>query len=404
MAINEQAPAPPQADSETDDISMMLAGNRLRLITQGTALREALIDLIEGARDSLKLYYYIFSADGSGQLVRDALVAARGRGVAVTLMVDGFGSGKTPDAFFAPLVAAGAHFGRFGTRRSTRYLIRNHQKMAIADDRRLMIGGFNIEDGYFGIPADDCWCDLGLMIEGDQVEAMTRWYGQLWRWVSTRKQRFRTLRRMVRGGQELLHRKADDPFHWLIGGPTRRLSPWAKVVKHDMEQARRVDMVAAYFSPGRGMLKRIGRAAQRGGARIIVPARSDNGATVAASRLLYGPLLKRRVEIAEYQPHKLHMKLFVIDDAVFIGSANFDMRSLFLNLEVMLRIEDQDFATAVRGMIDRQAAQSRTITLEAHRASRTPLTLIKQWISYLLVGVLDYTVTRRLNFRDPDAD
>lgn len=80
------------------------------------------------------------------------------------------------------------------------------------------------------------------------------------------------------------------------------------------------------------------------------------------------------------------------------------MRSLFLNLEVMLRIEDQDFATAVRGMIDRQAAQSRTITLEAHRASRTPLTLIKQWISYLLVGVLDYTVTRRLNFRDPDAD
>ena len=374
MAINEQAPAPPQADSETDDISMMLAGNRLRLITQGTALREALIDLIEGARNSLKLYYYIFSADGSGQLVRDALVAA------------------------------GAPFERFGTRRSTRYLIRNHQKMAIADDRRLMIGGFNIEDGYFGIPADDCWCDLGLMIEGDQVEAMTRWYGQLWRWVSTRKQRFRTLRRMVRGGQELLHRKADDPFHWLIGGPTRRLSPWAKVVKHDMEQARRVDMVAAYFSPGRGMLKRIGRAAQRGGARIIVPARSDNGATVAASRLLYGPLLKRRVEIAEYQPHKLHMKLFVIDDAVFIGSANFDMRSLFLNLEVMLRIEDQDFATAVRGMIDRQAAQSRTITLEAHRASRTPLTLIKQWISYLLVGVLDYTVTRRLNFRDPDAD
>ena len=189
-----------------------------------------------------------------------------------------------------------------------------------------------------------------------------------------------------------------------MGGPTRRLSPWAKVVKHDMDQARQVDMVAAYFSPGRGMLKRIGRAAQRGSARIILPARSDNGATVAASRLLYGPLLKRGVEIAEYQPHKLHMKLFVIDDAVFIGSANFDMRSLFLNLEVMLRIEDQGFAEAVRGMIDRQAAQSRVVTLEAHRASRTPLTLIKQWISYLLVGVLDYTVTRRLNFRDPDAD
>jgi len=404
MAINDQTLTPADTDSEADDIRIMLAGNRLRLITQGGALRAALIGLIEGARHSLKLYYYIFADDGSGMLVRDALVAARGRGVAVTLMVDGFGSSRTPDSFFAPLIEAGAHFGRFGTRRSTRYLIRNHQKMAIADDQRLMIGGFNIEDGYFGIPADDCWCDLGLMIDGDQVEAMTRWYGQLWRWVSTRRQRFRTLRQMVRGGQALLHRQADNPFHWLIGGPTRRLSPWAKVVKHDMAQAQRVDMIAAYFSPGRGMLKRIAQAAQRDGARLILPARSDNGATIAAARLLYGPLLKRGVTIAEYQPHKLHMKLFVIDDAVFVGSANFDMRSLFLNLEVMLRIEDADFAAAVRAMIDRQAARSRTITLEAHWASRTPLTLIKQWISYLLVGVLDYTVTRRLNFRDPDAD
>ena len=404
MAINDQAPPLADADSEADDITIMLAGNRLRLITQGVALRDTLIGLIEGARHSLKLYYYIFADDGSGVLVRDALVAARGRGVAVTLMVDGFGSGKTPDSFFAPLIDAGAHFGRFGTRRSTRYLIRNHQKMAIADDQRLMIGGFNIEDGYFGIPADGCWCDLGLMIEGDQVEVMTRWYGQLWRWVSTRKQRFRTLRRMVRGWNPSLHPQQADPFRWLVGGPTRRLSPWAKVVKHDMEQARRVDMVAAYFSPGRGMLKRIARAAQRDGARLILPAKSDNGATIAGARLLYGALLKRGVEIDEYQPHNLHLKLFVIDDAVFVGSANFDMRSLFVNLEVMLRIEDAGFAAAVRQMIDRQAALSRTITLESHRASRTPLTLIKQWISYLLVGVLDYTVTRRLNFRNPDAD
>jgi cardiolipin synthase A/B len=165
-----------------------------------------------------------------------------------------------------------------------------------------------------------------------------------------------------------------------------------------------VDMVAAYFSPGRGMLKRIARAALRDGARLILPARSDNGATVAAARLLYGPLLKRGVEILEYQPCKLHMKLIVIDDAVFVGSANFDMRSLFLNLEIMLRIEDAGFAAQVRRFIDGEAGDSRAISLTDHRANRSVLTLAKQWISYLLVGVLDYTVTRRLNFRDPDAD
>ena len=404
MATAKPVPPPGASASGAPDIHAALAGNHLRLITRGMALRDALIALIDGARSSLKLYYYIFAADESGTLVRDALIAARARGVAVTLMVDAFGSSQAPDSFFAPLVEAGAHFGRFGARRSTRYLIRNHQKMAIADDARLLIGGFNVEDGYFGIPQEDCWRDLGLSIEGPQVEAMTIWYGQLWRWVSTRKQRFRTLRAMVRQWHPALHHDMASPFRWLIGGPTRRLSPWAQVVKHDLERARRVDMIAAYFSPGRGMLKRIARAAKREGARLLLPAKSDNGATVAAARLLYGPLLRRGVEIAEYQPCKLHMKLLVIDDAVFVGSANFDMRSLFLNLEVMLRIEDADFARDVRGFIAREIEESRIIDFAEYRKSRSLLTPVQQAISYLLVGVLDYTVTRRLNFRNPDAD
>lgn len=400
MATNRPALPP----TEADDIRFTLDGNDLRVIDRGPALREALIGLIDGARKSLKLYYYIFATDESGRMVRDRLVAARRRGVAVTLMIDAFGSSGTPTAFFDPLIAAGGHFLWFGARRSTRYLIRNHQKMAIADDRRLMIGGFNVEDSYFGLPAQDCWYDLGLVIDGPEAEAMTLWYGQLLRWASTRKQRFGLLRALVRHWHKRSQYQAGSPFRWLIGGPTERLSPWAKVVKHDLEQARRVDMVEAYFSPGRGMLKRIARAARRKGARIVLPSRSDNGATVAAARLLYGPLLRRDVEIFEYQPCKLHMKLIVIDDAVYIGSANFDMRSLFLNLEIVLRIDHAPLADAMRGFIAGRVQESRHITLESHKAQRGLLTLAKQWISYLLVGVLDYTVTRRLNFRTPEAD
>ncbi|ANI78334.1 MULTISPECIES: phospholipase D-like domain-containing protein [Sphingobium] len=400
MATHRQS----TAKREEAGISLSIGANRLRVIENGPALREALIGLIDGATDSLKLYYYIFADDESGRMVLDRLVAARGRGVAVTLMIDAFGSADTPAAFFDPLLKAGGHFGRFGARRSTRYLIRNHQKMTIADDRRLLLGGFNVEDAYFGLPEDDAWVDLGLILEGPQVGAMSTWFGQLWRWVSTKRQRFRTLRRMVRHWHPSLHHDPADPMRWLIGGPTRRLSPWAQVVKHDLEKASRVDMVAAYFSPGRGMLKRIARAAKRQGARLILPSRSDNGATVAAARLLYGPLLRRGVEIWEYQTCKLHMKLIVIDDAVFIGSANFDMRSLFLNLEIMLRIEDKALAQEARDFISRRAGESRQVTLESYKAQRGVLTLIKQWISYFLVGVLDYTVTRRLNFRNPDAD
>lgn len=399
MASDQRSPGhhPPPA------IDRMLDGHRLRVIEAGPDLLAALIDLIDHAHVSLKLYYYIFAADHSGTLVRDRLIAARARGVAVTLMIDGFGSAATPLAFFDPLVAAGAQFGRFGTRRSTRYLIRNHQKMAIADDQRLLMGGFNVADDYFGLPQDDCWADLGLLILGQEVEMMVGWYGQIWRWVSTKKQRLRTLRKMIRHWHATMHRGRPDPFRWLIGGPTRRLSPWAQEVKRDLERAQRVDMIEAYFSPGRGMLKRIARAARRQRARLILPSRSDNGATIAAARLLYGPLMKRGVEIWEYMACKLHMKLIVIDDVAYVGSANFDMRSLFINLEIMLRIDDAELAGALRALIDRRVAQSRRITT-ADLDKRGPIDLIKQWISYLLVGVLDYTVTRRLNFRLPDPD
>jgi cardiolipin synthase len=42
-------------------------------------------------------------------------------------------------------------------------------------------------------------------------------------------------------------------------------------------------------------------------------------ATIGAARSTYSWLLKRGVEIYEYQPTKLHTKLFVVDDVVHIA-------------------------------------------------------------------------------------
>ena len=48
----------------------------------------------------------------------------------------------------------------------------------------------------------------------------------------------------------------------------------------------------------------------------------------------------------------------MIDDVVHIGSANFDMRSLYLNLEMMLRVDDPAFAAAMRRFVDGEIANS----------------------------------------------
>jgi cardiolipin synthase len=375
-------------------------GNNLHFLTEGPDRLAALLSLIEGARSQVCLYFYIFAADASGQRVREALIDACNRGVQVTLLVDAFGSATLPAAFLDDLRDAGARIGHFGRRRSTRYLIRNHQKMAIADGSLAIIGGFNIQDGYFADATDpDGWRDLGLQIEGPCVADLARWYETMAAWVLDDRQRFRALTRMVREWSP-----GQGAARWLMGGPARHLNGWARGIINDMQAARSLDLVAAYFSPPWSMMRRMGRVARRGRLRLMTPARSDNSATIGAARHLYRRLLNAGASLFEYQPAKLHMKLIVMDDVTYIGSANFDMRSLFINVEMMVRIDDAAFADAARGLIDGLEQQARPIDKRRHRSMAGPVARLHWWLSYLLVGVLDYTVTRRLNFRDRSSD
>jgi cardiolipin synthase len=138
---------------------------------------------------------------------------------------------------------------------------------------------------------------------------------------------------------------------------------------------------------------------RRGGeVRVVTAAKSDNETTIFAARSTYWWLLKRGVRIFEYQPTKLHTKLFIADDAVHIGSANFDIRSMFLNLEMMLRIEDAGFAQAMRRFVDSEVARSEPITRELHQARRTWLNRFRWGLSYFFVAVADYRISRVLNF------
>ncbi len=178
-----------------------------------------------------------------------------------------------------------------------------------------------------------------------------------------------------------------------------RLSPWARALRGDMLRAGNMALAMAYFAPNAGMLRRIAMIARRGGeVRMLLPARSDNGATVGASRLLYGFLMKRGVAIAEYEAQRLHAKLIVIDDIVLIGSANLDMRSLYVNMELMLRVQDAGFARQCRDWITAQEVHSTEITPQLHRRRAGPLNRLRWFASWLVVTVIDYSVTRRLNF------
>ncbi|HEU4499985.1 MAG TPA: phosphatidylserine/phosphatidylglycerophosphate/cardiolipin synthase family protein [Sphingomicrobium sp.] len=373
------------------DRTVEVDGNRLTLLTEGPERLHALIRLIDGAGRTVRLLYYIYKDDESGTQVYLAMERALERGVAVSLMIDSFGA-YTPDQYFAPLIAKGLTYGRFHPTFGRRYLIRNHQKLALADDRVVLIGGFNIEDGYFGTVEDGAWRDLGLLVDGPAAGRLASYYDALIGWTLTKGAKIRALNRIIHRFNE-----SHGALQWTFGGPTRGLSPWARATSRDLLSSGDVEMIAAYFAPTWAMLRRIGRIGLRGRARIITAAKSDNHATIAAARYTYKNLLRRGVEIYEYQPTKLHSKLVVLDDIVHIGSSNFDIRGLYLNLEMMLRVDDPACAAMMRSYFEQEVAVSLPISADLHRQRSGLLTRLIQAISFFLVTTADYTITRRLN-------
>jgi cardiolipin synthase len=375
-----------------------VAGNRLTMLDTGPRRLEALIGLIEGAKQSLRVIFYIYVDDSAGEAVAAALLRAAARGVTVKLIVDGLGSeAAAANDFFTPLRDGGVEVCRFVPRWGRRYLLRNHQKLALADGEtdapRAIIGGFNVQDSYFGTPAEQAWRDLGLVVEGPAAQRIAGYFDVLARWAGQPKPPLRTLRRALSRWSE-----PQGTVRWLFGGPTRRLSPWARAVKHDLRNATQVDLITAYFAPNPGMLRKLDRAGMRGRVRIVLASKNDHGAAIWASRFTYAGLLRKRVQIYEYQPTKLHTKLFLIGDVVYIGSANYDIRSLYLNLEMMLRIEDPVFAAHVRRYVDGEVANSEAITQDLYKARTSPWMRVKQAAAFFVMTVLDYNITKRLNF------
>lgn len=370
-----------------------VAGNLLEVIETGEGRMRALLEMIAGAQHSLKMLMYMFNPDHSGDVVHDALIDAARRGVDVKLLIDGYGS-AAPPKFFADLDENGGRYCVFNPRYGRGYLWRNHQKLVVADDRVALIGGANIDDTYLTDAGPKRWRDLWIRIEGSEVAVAGQYFDTLFRWSTRKNAKVRSLRRMV--GRYSEWRGA---LQWKFSGPLSMRNSWWRSIGRDINRGSRLDMVFAYFAPPGAMVRRIGRLGHRGRARIITAAKSDNNATIAAARHSYSRLLRRHVQMYEYQAAKLHTKIAIIDDVVHIGSSNFDYRSFYINMEVMLRVQDAGFATAMRGYFERELEDCKWISPALHKQRANPWRRLKWALSHFLVNIMDYTVTRRLNFR-----
>jgi cardiolipin synthase len=146
----------------------------------------------------------------------------------------------------------------------------------------------------------------------------------------------------------------------------------------------------AYFLPVGRMKRLLLRSAKHAQSfRLLLPGKTDVGIIQVATRALYGSFQHRGAQIFEYQPQVLHAKLMVIDDIVYVGSANLDPRSLAINFELMLRIRCPLLAQQAIATFDRDIAHSELVPRHSLRTPAGWWRQLKQKVARAIFTRLD---------------
>jgi cardiolipin synthase len=410
----------------------LVGGNRVQLLQGGDALFPRMRAAIEGATREVWLATYIFHDDPGAIAMMRALAAAARRGVAVHVVVDGFGSKGSLDTLRAELLPAGVRLEIF--RPLERWysvlqpgqLRRLHQKLCVCDaagaaggdggsggtsdgasDGNIegatdagsqfvaFVGGINLIDDRLDLRhgwAETPRLDFAVELQGPlaaSVHATTRamWVrSHLWQgWRDEVRQvvksgapvaETRAFIRRLRGRPEGVAIAAEA-----VADPVRA----ALVVRDNLRQRRAiersyvdaikaaehsVDIAVPYFYPGRRFRRALRRAARRGvQVRLLLQGKIDYRIAALAARALYDELRANGVRIWEYTPAYLHAKVAVVDGRwATVGSSNIDPLSLLLNLEANVVVEDAGFARDLQAAFDAAFAASAEVTGAPARA------------------------------------
>ena len=372
----------------------LLAGNRLQLLKSGSEYFPALIAAIDAALHEVHLEAYIFADDTTGRLVAAALARAARRGVAVRVLVDGFGARGFEAGLGASLAAAGAEVmtyrAEIGQTRIRRHRLRRlHRKLAVIDGRLAFVGGINVLDDFDDGKSASARFDYAVSVEGPLVARIHAEMRHVWRLV-----------RWARLG----HRPPPPallPVMPAVRGTTRAALVIRDNLRHrrDIEHAylhainrarREIVIASAYFLPGRRLRKALLAAAKRGvTVKLLLQGRVEYVLQHYATQSLYDRMLAAGVHVFEYEKGFLHAKVAVIDrDWATVGSSNIDPFSLLLTREANVVVRDAAFARALRASLEVAIAGEAREIRPADQRHRSWLARLASATAYSLVRFL----------------
>jgi cardiolipin synthase A/B len=369
-------------------------GNTIELLRNGAEFFPALTAAINAAQQEVWLETYIFADDASGRAVAAAMVGASQRGVAVRVLVDGWGARQYLSPQLAQMLAAGGV-------RLMKYrpevapwqfrlhrLRRLHRKICHVDGRVAFVGGINLIDDMNTPRHKPPRVDFAVRVEGPMLAAIVMTMQRLWVLV------------------ELTQFDRSDVPLFPVPAPTRSAGmQTAKFAirdnlghRRDIESAylaailtarKEIVIATAYFFPGIQFRRALTAAAERGvQVTLLLQARVEYRLLHYASRALYGQLLTAGVTIEEYHRSFLHAKVAVIDAQwATVGSSNIDPYSLLMAREANVFVRDPGFAHQLRHELLQIVSDGATRMAPERWAGRSTAEKVLTWIAYGIVRV-----------------
>lgn len=314
-------------------------GNHFHLLPDGESAFHRICAEIEQAEHTIHIATYILSHDATGNQIVDLLAKRATEGVTVRLLLDSLGSWNQTRAARYKIRKAGGHVAMFmpvlpiQTHISSN--LRNHRKIAIFDHYRAITGGQNLDMRFLGAtPTPERFTDFSVITQGPAVAHLTHTF--LADWAFAAKEAPAQFRDILCTVPE---EAGDSTIEVIASGPDVVSDPlWEQIIRIIQEFKQNLTIITPYFIPDEVLFQSLIVKAHTGrNIRLVLPLQSNHSIADIARHHYLRQLHAAGVEIRFYAARMLHGKLILADGKVaLVGSANIDMRSLFVNFEIAL--------------------------------------------------------------------
>lgn len=157
---------------------------KLQILSSGLASLEKRLELLESAKNSIDMEFYIYNPDLSGRIITQALIKKAKEGVKVRLLVDATPLWRGLDQYYAYVMGLHGIEVRFFNKSSkikiSKANYRSHRKLILIDGHSAITGGRNIADEYFSVSYKYNFIDRDIFIEGSLVSQISKSFEIFW--------------------------------------------------------------------------------------------------------------------------------------------------------------------------------------------------------------------------------